>query len=67
MLKDSVYLGLNTHFYLRLSSGDAVEVIKESVLDDTLHPGDSVILTLKEEKINIFSREDRATLIREGV
>lgn len=64
VLKDSVYLGLNTHFYLRLSSGDAVEVIKESVLDDTLHPGDSVILTLKEEKINIFSEDGSKNFLR---
>ena len=64
VLKDSVYLGLNTHFYLRLSSGDAVEVIKESVLDDTLHPGDSVILTLKEEKINIFSEDGSKNYLR---
>ena len=52
------------HFYLRLSSGDAVEVIKESVLDDTLHPGDSVILTLKEEKINIFSEDGSKNYLR---
>ncbi len=63
-LMDSVYLGLNTHYYLQFASGDTVEVIQESVLDDTLQPGDPVTLTMKGEKINIFSEDGTKNYLR---
>ena len=57
VLEDSVYLGLNTHYYLKLTGGASVELIQESAIDEKLEPGSAVTRTLKEDKINIFSED----------
>ena len=64
VLEDSVYLGLNTHYYLKLSSGASVELIQESTIDEKLEPGSTVTLTLKNEKINIFSEDGAKNYLR---
>ena len=64
VLEDSVYLGLNTHYFLKLSSGASVELIQESTIDEKLEPGSTVTLTLKNEKINIFSEDGAKNYLR---
>ena len=64
VLEDSVYLGLNTHYYLKLTGGASVELIQESAIDEKLEPGSAVTLTLKEEKINIFSEDGTKNNLR---
>ncbi len=64
ILEDSVYLGLNTHYYLKLADGSNVELIQESAIDDTLKPGSTVTLTLNNEKINIFSEDGAKNYLR---
>ena len=64
VLEDSVYLGLNTHYYLKLSSGASVELIQESTIEEKLEPGSTVTLTLKNEKINIFSEDGAKNYLR---
>ena len=64
VLEDSVYLGLNTHYYLKLTGGASVELIQESAIDEKLEPGSAVTLTLKEEKINIFSEDGTKNSLR---
>ena len=64
VLEDSVYLGLNTHYYLKLTGGASVELIQESAIDEKLEPGSAVTLTLKEEKINIFSEDGTKNYLR---
>ena len=61
---DSVFLGLNTHYYLKLTGGASVELIQESAIDEKLEPGSAVTLTLKEEKINIFSEDGTKNYLR---
>ena len=64
VLEDSVYLGLNTHYYLKLSSGASVELIQESTIEEKLEPGSTVTLKLKNEKINIFSEDGAKNYLR---
>ena len=59
----STFLGLNTHYLVRLSSGERVEIIQESRIDDILEKGSTVRLTVKGEKINIFTEDGSASLI----
>ena len=52
---DCVFLGLNTHYFLTLESGEKVESIQESQLEETLGIGTDVFLDLNTSKMNVFS------------
>ena len=62
-IKDSIFLGLNTHYYLELDSGDEVEVIQESKIDSIIPAGTEVYLSIKTEKINIFSKDGDTSFV----
>ena len=62
-IKDSIFLGLNTHYYLELDSGDEVEVIQESKIDSIIPAGTEVYLSIKTEKINIFSKDGNTSFV----
>ena len=49
-----VFLGLNTHYFLTLADGTAIEAIQESEFDEALEPGATVFLDVKRHKVNIF-------------
>ena len=53
-IKDSIFLGLNTHYLVILETGEEVEIIQESNINSILSPGTNIILTLNAEKVNIF-------------
>lgn len=59
----STFLGLNTHYIVRLASGERVEIIQESRIEDILEKGSKVRLTVKAEKINVFTENGAASLI----
>ena len=65
-VNDCVFLGLNTHYFLTLCSGEDAVVIQESSIGSTIAPGTRVGLTINMEKLNIFSEETRENLV-EGV
>ena len=51
---DSIFLGLNTHYLIRLSNGKEVEAVKESEIDSILPKGKNVKLQIKSHKVNVF-------------
>ena len=51
---DSIFLGLNTHYWIRLSNGKEVEAVKESEIDSILPKGKNVKLQIKSHKVNVF-------------
>ena len=59
----STFLGLNTHYLVRLRTGERVEIIQESRIDDILDKGSRVRLAVKGEKINLFTRDGARSLI----
>ncbi len=59
---DSVFLGLNTHFFVRLPSGKEIEIVHESVMHRSFTAGETVYLRIKQEKINIFTRDGSRNL-----
>ncbi len=63
MVEFSTFLGLNTHYLVRLKSGERVEIIQESKIDDILEKGSTVRLAVKGEKINVFTADGETTLI----
>ena len=65
-VKDSVFLGLNTHYFIEFKSGTAAEMIRESAIDGIIASGTEISLDLNLEKINVFT-EDGSVNILEGV
>ncbi len=61
---DSVFLGLHTHYFVKLETGEEAEIIQESRIDSIIPPGAGVHLTVNAEKINVFSAEDETSLMR---
>lgn len=66
VVERSVFLGLNTHYLIRLQSGERVEIVQESVMDDPIKSGAPVSLAVKAEKINVFDEAGAASLMDMG-
>ncbi len=60
----STFLGLNTHYVVELSDGTRAEIIQESQIDDIIENGTEVRLTVKAEKINVFTDDGERTLVK---
>ena len=63
-IDDSVFLGLNTHYYVHLDNGDNVEIIQESKIDNIIPKGSTIWLTVKKEKINIFVEDGSENIVK---
>lgn len=60
----SVFLGLNTHYFVELDNGRRVEIIQESTIGNILEEGTEIGLKVKKEKINIFHKENELNIIK---
>ena len=70
---DSVFLGLNTHYYVLSDSvhcvhtedkdDDRIELIQESRIDDIIPNGNLVKLKVKAEKINVFTKDGSKNIV----
>ena len=65
-VQDHVFLGSNTHYFLKMENGETVEAMEESDMDAQIKAGSKVLLTVKAKKINVFDKETTASLM-EGV
>ena len=65
-IDSSVFLGLNTHYFAHLESGEKIEIVQESKIDSIIPKGVEVYLKIKQDKINVFT-EDGSKNILEGV
>ncbi|MEG0144590.1 MAG: ABC transporter ATP-binding protein [Clostridia bacterium] len=63
LIDDSVFLGLNTHYFVTLESGEKAEIIQESQIDSILPPGTPIVLTVNCEKFNLFSAATKQSLM----
>lgn len=66
IIEESVFLGLNTHYSVRLETGRIVKIIRESTVGDTLVPGTGICLGVKKEKINVYNIETGINLNKEN-
>ena len=67
LITDSVYLGLNTEYIMKLDSGEVIQVIEESSFEEDLQTGDQVFLTINASKINVFTADGLHNLLEVGV
>ena len=65
-INSSVFLGMTLHYFATLNNGQEVEIVVPSDLSDILPDGQKVSLNVVPEKINVFDRETKKTLIPEG-
>ncbi|WP_294560946.1 ABC transporter ATP-binding protein [uncultured Traorella sp.] len=63
VVEDAVFLGLNTHYHLRLDNGERVEVIKVSSMEESYMLGEDVYLKILSEKINLFNEDGSVNLL----
>lgn len=57
IVKESVFLGANTHYTVELESGNLVDIVQESLDEEPLKKGMKVTLIVKESKINVYNEE----------
>jgi iron(III) transport system ATP-binding protein len=63
IVDDCVFLGLNTHYFVHLSSGEEVEIIQESSIDNIIEPGSEIKLRINTEKVNLFTADGSESLL----
>lgn len=63
IVKDSAFLGMNTHYFAALASGEDIAVVQESTFDNGVHRDSVIHLRVKGEKINVFTEDGTQTLI----
>ena len=62
-INDSIFLGINTHYFVTLSTGKHVIIIQESTIDSIIPKGSQVKLAINKEKINIFNEDGSQNLL----
>ncbi len=60
---DCVFLGLMTHYFVHLESGEEAEIIQESSIDSIIEPGTKIKLTINTDKVNIFTADGSANML----
>ena len=66
VVEHSVFLGLNTHYFVTLQSGEKIEIIQESSIDDIIENQSEVSLGIKVGKVNVFTEDGAASLLDGG-
>ena len=60
---DCVFLGLMTHYFVHLESGEEAEIIQESSIDSIIEPGTKIKLTINTDKVNLFTSDGSANIL----
>ncbi|MDO4313484.1 MAG: ABC transporter ATP-binding protein [Eubacteriales bacterium] len=63
IVTDAVFLGLNTHYFVKLDNGCDVEIIQESELTVTREIGSRVNLIINTGKVNVFNEDGSVNLL----
>ena len=63
IVDDCVFLGLNTHYFVHLSSSEEVEIIQESSIDSIIEPGSEIKLKINTDKVNLFTADGEENIL----
>lgn len=66
VVEHSVFLGVTTHYFMRLENGQEIEVIQNSGVEDTIPNKTTVRLLVQPAKINVFTEDGNTPLIVRG-
>lgn len=64
VVENSVFLGLVTHYFVRLPDGSRAEIIQDRSREDIFADGSTLYARIDARKANIFRASDETTLIR---
>ena len=62
----SVFLGVHTHYFIKLASGEEIEVISPSETGSLLENGTAIHLLVDTSKINVFDEAGEVNLIKKA-
>jgi iron(III) transport system ATP-binding protein len=62
-ISDSVYLGMNTEYFMTIGSNIQIQVNEESTFQEDLGSGDVVYLSVNKQKINVFNADGSTNLL----
>ncbi|MBM7838796.1 iron(III) transport system ATP-binding protein [Alkalihalobacillus xiaoxiensis] len=66
VVNNTMFLGINTHYFVTLESGEKVEVV-QNIEDHSIIPeGTKVLVKVKPKLINVFDAQSETTLIKAG-
>jgi len=65
-IASSIFLGMNTHYFIVLETGEKVEIVQQSTIQEIHKPGTTVQLRINAEKINIFREDGKVSLMKGG-
>ena len=65
MIKSTMFLGVNTHYFVDIGIDEEIEVLQNPDVPDLLPEGETIYLKVKPHKINVFDLEEN-TLIEVG-
>lgn len=63
VVRSSVFLGINLHYFVELEDGIEAEVIQPSEMSDIIPDNSDIRLDICPHKINVFDAKDEQTLI----
>lgn len=66
IVEKSVFLGLHTHYTVHLQTGQKIDVIQESSIDDIIEDNTEVFLGIKVNKINVYNEDGSISLLTKG-
>ena len=62
-VEDHIFLGLNTHYFIKLETGETIETVEVSTIDKVFEKGSELYLTVDTTKINLFSEDGSYNLL----
>lgn len=65
VVRSSVFLGVNLHYFVELDDGKEAEIIQPSEISDIIPDNTKIKLSVIAPKINVFDAEGEHSLIRE--
>lgn len=65
VIKSTMFLGVNTHYFVDIGNDEEIEVLQNPDVPDLLPEGEKIYLKVKPHKINVFDLEEN-TLIEVG-
>lgn len=63
VVEDYIFLGLNTHYFIKLETGDTIETIEVSTIDKVFEKGTDIKLIVDTSKINLFAEDGSYNLL----
>ena len=63
VVEDHIFLGLNTHYFIKLETGETIGTNEVSTIDKVFEKGTEIRLTVDTSKINLFSEDGSYNLL----